>query len=47
MRMVDIIIKKRMKKELSKEEIAEKWAVSEKYSPKLNEDSKEKLYNQD
>ena len=28
----------------SKEEIAEKWAVSEKYSPKLNEDSKEKLY---
>ncbi len=28
----------------SKEEIAKKWAVSEKYSPKLDEGAKEKLY---
>ncbi len=28
----------------SKEEIAKKWAVSEKYSPELDEDAKEKLY---
>lgn len=28
----------------SKEEIATKWAISEKYAPKLDEDAKEKLY---
>ena len=28
----------------SKEEIAKKWAVSQEYSPNLDEDVKEKLY---